>query len=299
MKCDLHVHSVHSGMCSTPLANRFCRESYNDPNEVYAQLKKRGMGLVTLTDHDSIDGAESLRCHPDFFLSEEVTCRMPSGTTIHIGVYDLTERQHIEIQRRREDLPCLLAYLTERRLLFSVKHVFSSLTGPRDRRDFSWFENYFPAVEALNGQMLPFHNRRAESFARRLGKISVGGSDSHALLSVGSAYTEVPGARGKFEFFQGVRAGQAIVRGENGNYFKLTRDVLWITAKMMEEDPWKMLFTPLVILLPLATLTTMFHEMAFARHWTAQLETLPAENDIYRGLGGASAQGIEEVFAWP
>ena len=37
---------------------------------------------------------------------------MPSGTQIHVGVYDITERQHIEIQRRRNDLIALLMYLT-------------------------------------------------------------------------------------------------------------------------------------------------------------------------------------------
>src|SRR5215469_2126931 len=131
MKCDLHVHSVHSGMCTVPLLNRICRESYNDPLEVYSVLKSKGMDLVTLTDHDSVGGAEALRRYPDFFLSEEVTCQMPSGTTVHIGVFDITERQHIEIQRRRDDFVCLMAYLTERRLLFSVNHIFSSLTGPR------------------------------------------------------------------------------------------------------------------------------------------------------------------------
>ena len=159
MKCDLHVHSIHSGMCTVPLLKRVCRESYNDPREVYSVLKTKGMDLVTLTDHDSIGAAEALRGHPDFFLSEEVTCTMPSGTTVHVGVYDLTERQHIEIQRRRDDFICLLAYLTERRLLFSVNHIFSSLTGRRVLDDFSWIEAYVPALEVYSGQMPPFHNR--------------------------------------------------------------------------------------------------------------------------------------------
>ncbi len=103
MRCDLHIHSTASGMCTTPGLDRLCKESYNQPDEVYARCKKLGMSIVTLTDHDSIDAAESLRQHPDFFVSEEVTCRMPSGTEVHIGVYNLTERDHVEIQRRRND----------------------------------------------------------------------------------------------------------------------------------------------------------------------------------------------------
>ena len=170
MKCDLHIHTIHSGMCTVPVLKRICRESYNDPREVYSVLKRKGMDLVTLTDHDSIGGAESLRRYTDFFLSEEVSCRMPSGTTVHIGVFDLTERQHIEIQRRRDDFVCLLAYLTERRLLFSVNHIFSSLTGRRALDDFAWVEGYVPALETHSGQMPAFHNRQAAQVARRLGK---------------------------------------------------------------------------------------------------------------------------------
>lgn len=124
MKCDLHVHSYFSGPCTTPIVRKFCRESYSDPQKVYAQLQLRGMNLITLTDHDSIEGAEQLRRHPNVFISEELTCRMPSGTEVHIGAYDLSERQHIQLQQRRNDLVALLMYLTERRIFFSINHGF-------------------------------------------------------------------------------------------------------------------------------------------------------------------------------
>jgi predicted metal-dependent phosphoesterase TrpH len=296
MKCDLHVHSIHSGMCTVPLLNRICRESYNDPREVYAVLKRKGMDLVTLTDHDSIGAAESLRGRADFFLSEEVTCRMPSGTQVHIGVYDVTERQHVEIQRRRDDFICLLAYLTERRLLFSVNHVFSSLTGRRDLDDFAWFEAYVPALEIQSGQMPAFNNRQAAQLARRLGKAALGGSDSHVLPSLGSAYTEVPGARNKEEFLAGLMAHAAFTRGTNGGYFRITRDVLWITAKMFQERPWTLLLSPLALLVPAATLATFLDEALFARRWSARVNASqrpPA--DAMDSIASRPA----EVCAWP
>src|ERR1700722_19881695 len=161
MKCDLHVHSYFSGLCTTPFVRKFCRESYSDPRDVYAALKESGMNLVTLTEHDSLESAEQLRRYPDFFASEEVTCRMPSGSEVHVGVYDLTERQHVQIQQRRGDLIALLIYLTEKRLFFSINHVFSSLTGKRSEEDFEWFREYFPAMETLNSQMLEMANLHA------------------------------------------------------------------------------------------------------------------------------------------
>ncbi len=195
MKCDLHVHTVHSGMCTVPVFKRICRESYSDPDEVYATLKRRGMDLVTVTDHDSIDSSERLRRHPDFFLSEEVTCHTSRGTELHVGVYDIQERDHVEIQRRRDDLAALFAYLNERELLFSINHAFSGLTGSRAEADFDDFAEYFPAVEVLNGQMLPVANGHAETFAARHRKIALAGSDSHTIAGLGRTYTQVQGAR--------------------------------------------------------------------------------------------------------
>jgi predicted metal-dependent phosphoesterase TrpH len=181
MRCDLHVHTDCSGMCTVPVARRFCQESYNDPLELYWLLKRRDMDLVTVTDHDSIDAAEYLRRFPDFFLSEEVTCTMPSGTEVHVGVYDIPERDHVQIQQRRRDVPALIAYLRQRGLLFAVNHVFSALTGRRTDADFALFQNFFPAMETLNGQLLPACNGAAETLSARWGKIPLGGSDSHTL----------------------------------------------------------------------------------------------------------------------
>ena len=58
MRCDLHVHSIASGMFTAPVLDQICRESYNDPREVYNRLKRLGMSIVTLTDHDSTAGSE-------------------------------------------------------------------------------------------------------------------------------------------------------------------------------------------------------------------------------------------------
>src|SRR5258708_4989596 len=244
MRCDLHVHSIASGMFTVPGLDRICRESYNDPAEVYDQLKRMSMSIVTLTDHDSIDGAEILRRHPDFFLSEEVTVRMPSGTEMHMGVYGITERDHVEIQRRRSDFIALLMYLTERNLFFSANHVFSGLTGRREEEDFHWFESYVPAFETRNGQMWPEANESAARLAARLGKIAIAGSDSHTIAGAGHTFTEVPGARTIDEFFAGLRAGRGRVHGVHGSYGRLTADVFNIGRSPFCGQPRTLMLLP-------------------------------------------------------
>ena len=267
MRCDLHVHSTASGMCDTPLLNRVCRESYNQPDEVYARCKKMGMSIVTLTDHDSIDAAEGLRRHRDFFVSEEATCRMPSGTLVHIGVYNLTDRDHLEIQSRRNSFVSLLMYLTEQKLFFSVNHMFSGLTGKRDAEDFHWFASYAPAFETRNGQMWRPANRQAQKLAKRLGKIGIAGSDSHTIAGVGLTYTEVRGASTANEFFAGLRARRGLVKGREGTYSKLTADVYRIGAAMFQEKPATLAMLPLGVLVPAFTAAHWANEVLFCKKW--------------------------------
>jgi len=272
MRCDLHVHSIASGMFNVPGLDRICRESYTGPAEVYERQKRMGMSVVTLTDHDSIDGAEGLRRHPDFFLSEEVTVRMPSGTEMHMGVYDITERDHVEIQRRRSDFVALLMYLTERKLFFSANHVFSGLTGHREEEDFHWFESYIPAFETRNGQMWPEANESAARLATRLGKIAIAGSDSHTIAGVGHTFTEVPGARTVEEFFAGLRTGHGRIHGVHGSCGKLTADVFSIVRSLFMDKPWTLALSPLAVLVPAFTAGHWVNEIRFCRKWTATIE---------------------------
>ncbi len=254
-------------MCTVPVFKRICRESYSEPGEVYDTLKRRGMDVVTVTDHDSIDAAEALRHHPDFFLSEEVTCRTSRGTELHVGVYDISERDHIEIQRRRDDLPALFAYLGERELLFAINHAFSALTGARAEADFDEFAERFPAMEILNGQMLTAANAHAEAFATRHRKIGLAGSDSHTLAAMGQTYTEVHGARDRKEFLAGLKQGRTAACGESGNYGKLLSAVLEISCGMMGELRWTRWMAPLIAGVPLVVAAIVLHELAFAQHW--------------------------------
>jgi len=272
MRCDLHLHSTASGMCDTPGLTRLCKESYNEPAAVYDRCKQRGMSIVTLTDHDSIEGAEVLRKHPDFFLSEEVTARMPSGTQVHLGVYGITEKDHAEIQRRRNDFIALLVYLTERKLFFSVNHVFSGLTGRRNEEDFNWFASYVPALEVRNGLMWVEANRAAERLAKALRKIPIAGSDSHTLAGAGLTYTKIPGAYTVEEYLTGLRAGRGVVHGQHGRYMKLTADIFCSAASLFREKPWCIPLAPVTVLIPVITAGHWFNEIRFCKEWMARLE---------------------------
>jgi predicted metal-dependent phosphoesterase TrpH len=269
MRCDLHIHSVASGMFDAPGLG-FCRESYSEPAEVYQHLRRLGMSVVTLTDHDSIEGAEELRCYPDFFLSEEATVTMPSGSLMHLGVYGISERDHTEIQRRRNDFMALVMYLRERKLFFSANHIFSGLTGKRDEEDFELFASC-PAFEVRNGQMWPGANCAAHNLAERLDKVAVAGSDSHTLAGIGKTFTEVPGAKTVEEYLTGLRRGRGTIGGDHGSYSKLTADVYRIVRAMAAAQPWTLPLLPLAAFIPAFTAVHWVNEVRFCRRWTAKL----------------------------
>ena len=258
-------------MCDTPGLTRICKESYNHPTEVYERCKRLGMSIVTLTDHDSIDAAEALRKHADFFLSEEVTVRMPTGTRIHLGVYGITEKDHAEISRRRNDFIALVMYLSERRIFFSLNHVFSSLTGRRDIEDFDWFASYVPAFEVRNGQMWKEANQQAQQLAAKLRKACMAGSDSHTLAGVARTFTEVPGARTVEEYFAGLRAGRGVIHGQDGSYAKLTLDIFNFIGSVLKDKPAAAALLPLTFLIPAITAFHWLNEMRFCKQWAAKL----------------------------
>ena len=94
-KVDLHVHSSHSDRpYSWFLRSTGAAECYTAVDQAYAIARRRGMDLVTLADHDVIDGALALcERHPgDTFVSVEVSARFPEdGCIVHVICVDVTE----------------------------------------------------------------------------------------------------------------------------------------------------------------------------------------------------------------
>jgi hypothetical protein len=167
-----------------------------------------------------------------------------------------------------------------------VNHIYSSLTGRRTESDFDDFAARFPAVEILNGQMLPVANRYAEAFAARNRKVIVAGSDAHTLASLGRTYTRVSSARDRRQFMEGLKRGRATAIGDSGDYMKLTRAVGEIGLEMLNERRWTVLLSPLMAAIPLVTLAHLALETMFAHKWGRRtaglLDVVPTERVLER-----------------
>src|SRR5262244_677622 len=114
-KIDFHLHSYASNVTDYYAANAFAiPESHSDPRKLFGLLKERGMTLVTLTDHNSINGAlEMLDAgFPDVFISAEMTTTFPEdGCNIHVTIANVTPEQFKEANRLRRNIYEMVAYL--------------------------------------------------------------------------------------------------------------------------------------------------------------------------------------------
>jgi glycosyltransferase involved in cell wall biosynthesis len=117
-RVDFHIHSYASNITDYYASNSLAiPESYSDPLENYRLLKARGMDLVTLTDHNSIDGVRVLLDAglADVFISAEMTATFPeNGCNIHVTAANISEGEFAEIDRLRRNVYEMVAYLDER-----------------------------------------------------------------------------------------------------------------------------------------------------------------------------------------
>jgi glycosyltransferase involved in cell wall biosynthesis len=113
-RIDFHLHSYASNVTSYYVSNAFAiPESYSEPMKLYRLLRERGMSLVTLTDHNSIDGVRELLDAglPDVFISAEMTTTFPEdGCRIHVTVANMTEAQFREVNYLRKNIYDMVAY---------------------------------------------------------------------------------------------------------------------------------------------------------------------------------------------
>jgi predicted metal-dependent phosphoesterase TrpH len=242
-KADLHVHTRHSGPAKHLRFLR-CRDCYSQPLEVYRTAKRRGMDLVTITDHDSIDGGLELLNRlgdlPDFILGEEVSTYFPAFRhEVHIGVYGLNEAQHREIQKLRPNGEELVAYLRKSGLIFVLNHLFLHFWDLAQVEAFvERMAELFDIFEIRNGTQQREHNtlivrlleryRHGAALARPVGM--VGGSDSHTLRRIGRTFTASP-ARRREEFLADIRSGHTQVFGLHSNHLSLAADIYGVVLR--------------------------------------------------------------------
>ena len=245
-RCDLHVHSIHS-TDSGNYALRRARlgESYTTPERVYLTCRARGMALVTISDHNTLEGALRIAHEPGTFLSVEVTTRFPEDDVpLHVLVWDLTEDDHRDLQPYRPSVYELVSFLRERALVHALAHPLYRMGPPLTVSHVERMMLLFGIWEGRNGARPQEANELACRLAAAVepgllatlaerhgiepahgGRIALtGGSDDHGALDIATTWTRTP-CRTPASFLASVAAGRAELGGGHGSTTKLAHAV--------------------------------------------------------------------------
>ena len=155
------------------------KDSLTSPQKLVDTCRRKGIGRVIVTDHNTIAGARAAQ-------------KLDPGLVI-LGEEILTTKGEILAAYVTEEIPPFLSpQETIRRL--KDQGAFISVSHPFDRlRKGGWGEDdlleiipYVDAIEVYNSRcMNPKFNREAKAFAEKHNILGTVGSDAHAAFELG------------------------------------------------------------------------------------------------------------------
>jgi glycosyltransferase involved in cell wall biosynthesis/predicted metal-dependent phosphoesterase TrpH len=234
-RVDLHCHSTASQLSRLGVQRALgLPECATPPEEVYALAKRRGMDFVTITDHDTIDGALQISGRPDVFISEELTAHFRGEPqAVHVLCYGITGEDHEWLQAHSGDVELCAAYLYEREIACALAHPYYNVGAPLTARHRRRLAELFSVWEIRNGARARELNRPAATYVATRDGIGIGGSDDHAGVDIGRTFTEAPAAGTPAEFLAFLRAGQVTARGKQGSAAKWAHAAIALAARSL------------------------------------------------------------------
>jgi glycosyltransferase involved in cell wall biosynthesis len=260
LRADLHCHSKFSDLPDEWLLRRLgAHESYTEPRTLYDLARRRGMDLVTITDHNDIRGALEIAHLPGTFVSVEITATFPEdGCRVHVLAYGITESQFAEIQTLRENIYELQAYLRRQAIAHSVAHPLHRVNNKLTLWHLERLLLLFPCFEVINGSRHPGNRDLMEWLLARLtpGLIAdlsaahdlepvgaspwckgmTGGSDDHGGLFIGRSRTVAPDVGETVEFLDCLRRGLTRPEGSTGTAHGLAHTLYTVVHQFGREQ---------------------------------------------------------------
>jgi glycosyltransferase involved in cell wall biosynthesis/predicted metal-dependent phosphoesterase TrpH len=234
-RVDMHCHSTASQESRLGVQRAVgLPECATPPQEVYELAKRRGMDLVTITDHDTIAGVLEIAERPDVFISEELTARFRGEPqAVHVLCYDITPDDHEWLQAHSGDVELCAGYMYEREIVCALAHPYYTVAAPLSARHRRRLAELFEVWEIRNGARARELNRPAATYMATRDGIGIGGSDDHAGVDIGRTYTETPLAESPREFLEHIRSGHALALGAQGSAAKWAHAAIALAARAL------------------------------------------------------------------
>ena len=258
MKIDLHLHSSHSKRSSQWILQKIgCPESFSPPNRQYDLVRQKGMDMITLTDHNTLDGCLEIAHLDGVFLSEEVTAYFPDdGCKVHVLCWDINEAVHVDLMKARQNVFDLAAYLQKNDIMHALAHPLFSINnkltvehfekllllfktfemnGARDQAQNLILQEVLAGLDQPVLERLMAKHNLVPGFADPWKKMITGGSDDHSSLNPARMYTEVAGAEDLASFWGGLATGKAKARGRASTPLTLAHNLYGIAYQFAKS----------------------------------------------------------------
>jgi glycosyltransferase involved in cell wall biosynthesis/predicted metal-dependent phosphoesterase TrpH len=234
-RVDMHCHSTASQESKLAVQRTAgLPECATPPQEVYELAKRRGMDLVTITDHDTIAGVLQIAELPDVFVSEELTAHFRGEPqAVHVLCFGITPDDHEWLQAHRGDVELCAAYMFERDIACALAHPYYHVGAPLTARHRRRLAQLFDVWEVRNGARARELNRPAATYVATLDGAGIGGSDDHAGVDIGRTWTQTPPARTPQEFLAHVRNGRVAAGGRQGSAAKWAHAAIALAARSL------------------------------------------------------------------
>jgi len=194
MRIDLHCHT------------RYSRDSLNTFDALLRRMEQRGLDMVAITDHNTMDGAlEFCRRAPDrFVVGEEI--KTLQGELIALFLEEQVP-PGFSVQET-------IAWVHAQGGLVGASHPLDRLRAEAmGRKTLESIHKHLDFIEVFNARTVFLgDNRLARGMASRWGLPGSAGSDAHAPLEVGRAYVKMPHFEGRFDFLDCLAQGQIVGR---------------------------------------------------------------------------------------
>jgi glycosyltransferase involved in cell wall biosynthesis len=236
-----------------------CPESYTSPSFIYNFARKKGMDYVTITDHNSINGALEIAHRPGAFVSAEITTYFPEdGCKTHVVVLDVTEAIFKDAMNARKNVHDLVAYLRKNHIVHFAAHPLYDMNFRLTVETIERMLLLFDVFEVKNGARAGRYNslvfdilasltrEKMEMLADKHGivpygdhpwlKAVVGGSDDHSGFFVARAFTVSENGSDIGKFVDSIRERQCRAEGEDGDVLTLAHSIYGVGYRFYKEE---------------------------------------------------------------
>jgi predicted metal-dependent phosphoesterase TrpH len=205
------------------------KDSLTAPQKLISEARRKGLGRLIITDHNSISGAKIAReLDPELVI---------------VGEEIMTTRGEILAAFVKEEVPAglppmeVIELLKSQGAFISVSHPYDTMrAGGWKEADLIDILPYVDAIEVFNSRcMKKGFNRAAQMFAEKHDIPGTVGSDAHAAFEVGRSVLRLKPFNSPDELRQVIRSGEPITKA-SPSWFHLTSRYATVTKKLQSRS---------------------------------------------------------------